>query len=35
MEDVPDHLRPTAILTEVIEQMESLKENIQPYRERD
>jgi len=35
MDDVPDHLKPTSILLEIMEQMEELKENLVPLRERE
>ena len=35
MDDVPDHLKPTSIITEIVEQMENLKEYMTPYKERD
>ena len=35
MYDVPDSMKPTSILLEVIEQIETLKENLQPMRDRE
>lgn len=35
MDDIPEHLRPTSILLEIIEQLETLKEDLLPLKERD
>lgn len=35
LDDVPEHLRPTSIIFEVIGQMETLQENLQTYQEKD
>jgi len=35
MTDLPDGLEPTSILLEAIENIENLRENIQPLKERD
>ena len=35
IDDIPEHLKPTSIILEIIEQLEELKENLIPLRERD
>ena len=35
MEDVPENLQPHSILLEIIDQMEDLKQSLQPVKERD
>jgi prefoldin subunit 5 len=35
MDDIPEHLKPTSIILEIIEQIENLKEDILPLKERD
>ena len=35
MDDIPEHLKPTSIILEIIEQIENLKEDIMPLKERD
>ena len=35
MDDIPDNLKPISIILEIIEQLETLKEDLQPLREKD
>ena len=35
MDDIPENLKPSSMLLEIIEQIENLKEDLQPLKERD
>jgi hypothetical protein len=35
LDDIPDHLKPSSIILEIVEQLEELKDNLQPIRDKD